>query len=328
MAVPTNTHLTFAAIGNREDLTDKIALVAPTATPFWSNIRRDRPATATTHEWQTQALAAAANNAVLEGDDATTDAAAVTVRVNNRTQISDKVARVSGTQETVNSAGRASEMAFQMATKTMELKRDIEFAMLSNAPSVAGAAGTARKSGGIQTWIASNVVIGTGSAAVGGFVTTTNLTSARTAASTNTHTFAEADVKSVMEQAFSEGGLGITQAYMAGAIKQTFSGFAGVAAQRKMQTGTGMAKIIGAADVYVSDFGELSLIPNALMQTGNTADKICLFIDPTMVGWAPLRDFKVNNLAKTGDSERKQLITEWTLIVDNEKAHGAVYDIT
>ena len=126
MALPTNTFATYAAIGNREDLSDMIYRIDPTDTPFMTACEREK-ATAVNHEWQTQALAAVDTaNALLEGDDATTDAATPTVRLGNICQISNKVARVSGTQQAVEHAGRDDEMDYQEMLKGLELKRDLE----------------------------------------------------------------------------------------------------------------------------------------------------------------------------------------------------------
>jgi hypothetical protein len=123
MALPTSTFSTYAALGNREDLSDQIYRIDPTDTPFMSGLEREK-ATAVTHEWQTQALASVDTaNAVLEGDDATTDAVTATVRLANTCQISDKVARVTGTQQAVEHAGRDDEMAYQEMLKGLELKR-------------------------------------------------------------------------------------------------------------------------------------------------------------------------------------------------------------
>jgi hypothetical protein len=131
MAAPGNTFLTTAAIGNREDLTDVISRIDPTETPVYSMCAKAK-ATATLHEWQTQALASAASNAQAEGDDFSAPAVTPTVRLTNRTQISTKMVVISGSQEAVNSAGRKSEMAYQMALKSAELKRDIEFGLTQN----------------------------------------------------------------------------------------------------------------------------------------------------------------------------------------------------
>ena len=106
MATPTGTFQTYAAIGNREDLANMIYDISPTTTPFMSNVKRGK-ATNTLHEWQTDVLATAVStNAVIEGDDATTNSAVPTVRLANICQISDKVPRVSGTQDAMDSAGR------------------------------------------------------------------------------------------------------------------------------------------------------------------------------------------------------------------------------
>jgi hypothetical protein len=142
MSLPNNTHSTYAAVGNREDLSDQIYRIDPTDTPFMSAVERDK-ASAVNHEWQTQALASVdTDNAVLEGDDATTDAATATVRLGNIAQISDKVARVTGTQRVVDSAGRDDEMAYQEMLKGLELKRDMESILCgTNQAKNAGAAG-------------------------------------------------------------------------------------------------------------------------------------------------------------------------------------------
>ena len=155
MALPADTFTTYLAIGNREDLIDKIYRIDPTDTPFTSGIETGT-ATAINHEWQVQALAPAAANAVLEGDDATTDAATPTVRLGNICQISDKVARVTGSQQAVEHAGRENELEYQELLKGLELKRDIEFILLSNTAKNTGAAATARLTASVLTWIATN----------------------------------------------------------------------------------------------------------------------------------------------------------------------------
>ena len=138
MAQPADTFSSYDAVGNREDLSDTIWMISPTETPFMSGIDKV-PADATFHEWQTDALAAAdTSNAVIEGDDATTDAATATTRFGNYTQISDKVPRVTGTQRTVDSAGLGDEFAYQIFKKGQELKRDVESILLDNNARVAG----------------------------------------------------------------------------------------------------------------------------------------------------------------------------------------------
>ena len=157
MGLPSNTLTTFTAIGNREDLSDIVYDVSPAETPFLSALPKTK-ATGTKHEWQTHALTApSGSNAVLEGDDATTDAATVNARVYNYRQISDKVARVTGTQEAVDNAGKKAKMAAQMEARMKELKTDVETTLLANVASVAGNATLAPRSAGLQAWVKTNI---------------------------------------------------------------------------------------------------------------------------------------------------------------------------
>src|SRR5215468_12147562 len=157
MTLPTNTFATYQAVGNREDLSDTIYRIDPTETPFLSGVDREK-ATAVNHEWQTQGLAPVdTSNAVLEGDDATTDAVTPTVRLGNICQISDKVARVTGTQQVVDHAGRDDELEYQEMLKGLELKRDMESILIgTNQAKVTGNDATARKTASVLSWIKSN----------------------------------------------------------------------------------------------------------------------------------------------------------------------------
>jgi hypothetical protein len=318
MALPTNTATTYANVGIREDLSDTIYRVAPEETPFTNNIGTGK-ATATFHEWQTEDLASASDsNAVLEGDDATLDAANVPTRVGNRTQIADKTAVVSGTNDTVNKAGRATEMARQIMLKGMELARDIEKQMLSNKASNAGAAGTARVSAGMESWIVTNASRGSGGSG-GGFSSGT--VSAPTDGTARA--FTETLLKAGQLAAFNAGGKP-TQLYMSGTQKQVFSGFSGVATKYIDASQQGQATIIGGSDVYVGDFGRLTAIAHPYGVRSATV----LGIDPRRVRKALLRPMRNWELSKTGDTEKRQLLEEYCLQVDNEKAHFVVADLS
>lgn len=322
MSLPAASHQTYDAKGLREDLSDMIYRIDPTEVPFTSNIGRAK-ATATAHEWQTQALASAvATNAVIEGDDATTDAATATVRIKNYTQISDKVARTTGTVDAVDKAGRDSEMAYQVLLKGLELRRDVEAQMTQNKASAVGSSGTARVSASFESWLTSNTAIGGTTAANGGYSATTGLVSAPTDEGSGVQAFTEAMLKTVMKSAYTNGGR--PKILMVGPFnKQAFSAFSGIAESRIAVKGETMTAIIGAADVYVSDFGPLSVIPNTFQR-----DRTALLIDPKYVKMAILRPMKNWPLAKTGDTERRQLLIEYCLQVDNEAAHGKVADLT
>ena len=156
MAIVTNTFQTFTAIGNREDLSDIIYNISPTDTPFMSSIGKEK-AEGTLHEWQTDALAAAATNAQVEGDEIAFTAVTPTSRINNRTQISRKSVIVSGTQDTVNTAGRNQELAYQISKNAKELKRDMELVLCNNQSAAVGSASAARTSSGLASWIQTNI---------------------------------------------------------------------------------------------------------------------------------------------------------------------------
>ena len=310
---------TYAAVGIREDLSDVIYNISPTDTPFMSSIGKTK-ATAVYHEWQTDSLAAAATNAAVEGADASEATLSATVRVGNRTQISQKTVGITGTLEAVDKAGRKSEKAYQLAKASSEIKRDMEFTLLNNTVQSNGTAGsTARVLGGLQTWLATNGDFGTGgSAGATGTTARTNGTN---------RTFEESLLKTVVKEVFESGGspkiLMVTPAH-----KQTVSAFAGIAAQRYMAPSDAPTTIIGAADVYLSDFGSMSVVPNRFMLSGNSANEVAFVLDPEYAAVAYLRPFFTNDLANTGDSTKTQLLVEYTLEVKNEAAHGIIADLS
>jgi hypothetical protein len=308
------TFTAHTAIGQREDLTDIIYDISPTETPFMSSIGKTK-ATAVYHEWQTDSLAAATTaNAAIEGADATSATLAPTVRLGNYTQIIQKTVQVSGTLDTVNKAGRKSEKAYQLAKASAELKRDLETILMANQGRSAGSSTIARKLGSILSWIKTNSSVGTDGAdpATIGVSTRTDGT---------VRTFTEALLKTVVSEVYVSGGS--PKILMVGAAgKQKVSSFAGIAAQRYMAPGNTPTTIIGAADVYMSDFGTMSVVPNRFMRTRDA-----LILDPEYAALAYLRPFQTNDLAKTGDSENTQLLAEVTLEVKNEAAHGIVADL-
>lgn len=313
------TFTAHSAIGNREDLTDVIYNISPTDTPFMSSVGKTK-ATAVYHEWQTDSLAAAAQNAVVEGAVASSLTVSPTVRVGNRTQISQKTVKIAGTQEAIDKAGRKSEKAYQLAKASAELKRDMEKILLDNTAAVTGDASTARKLGSLQAWINTNASVGATAGAAGSGGTT-----ART--SGDDRTFTEALLKANVKSVYSAGG-NPTVLMVTPTQKQVVSGFAGIAAQRYMAESAKPTTIIGAADVYLSDFGTLSVVPNRFM-TADSGDggEQAFVLDPEYAAIAYLRPFQTNELARTGDAEETQLLVEYTLEVKNEAAHGLIADL-
>jgi hypothetical protein len=305
----------YDAVGQREDLTDVIYNISPTETPFMSSIGKTK-ATAVYHEWQTDSLAAATTaNAAVEGADASDATLSPTTRLGNYTQILQKTIKVSGTLDAVNKAGRKSEKAYQLAKASQELKRDLETILLSNQGRDAGSSNSgARKMGSLLSWIKTN-----SSAQTNGGDPTTIGVSARTDG--NTRTFTEALLKEVVAEVFVSGGS--PSVLMVGAAgKQKVSSFAGIGETRFNVTGAKPSTIIGAADVYVSDFGNMAVVPNRFMRTRDA-----LILDPEYAAIAYLRPFMTNELAKAGDSDKTQVLVECTLEVKNEAAHGGVFDL-
>ena len=317
MAIVTNTFTTFDAKGIREDLSNIITNIAPEETPYMSNIGRESISNSL-FEWQTDTLASAAANKQLEGDDVTSfDSVTATVRLQNYAQISRKTIVLSATEETVNKAGRRSELAYQIAKRSAELKRDQEFSMLNGAVAAAGNTTTARGTASLQAFIKTNYDMQTNGANPS---YTTVPTSARTDG--NVRTFTETILKNVIQQVWTAGGT--PKILMTGPVnKQRVSGFSGIASSRfNIDGGARPATIIGAADIYVSDFGNVQVVPNRFQR-----ERDAFVIDPDYAKVTMLRPYQQVELAKTGDAEKRMLIVEWGHKVLAENAHGIAADL-
>jgi len=319
MALPTSTFATYQAVGNREDLSDMIYRIDPTDTPFMSGAEKEK-ASAVNHEWQTQALAAASSaNAQLEGDDPNTTVTTPTVRLGNLCQISYKVARVSGTQQAVDHAGRDNELAYQEMLKGLELKRDIETILVgTNQAKVTGDTATPRKTASILSWIKSNTSKGTAGSpadpvAADGTGTRTDASSAIA--------FTEARLKTVLSSIWINGGK--PGNIFTGAFnKQVFSTFTGRSTAMEEAKSK---KIVASVDAYESDFGKLKVIANRFQRP---ADVLVLEMDKWAVAYLNGRNMISIPLAKTGDSDRSQILAEYSLVARNEKASGGIFDNT
>jgi hypothetical protein len=316
MTLPTGTFTTFSAVGNREDLSDIIYRIAPTETPFMSMCETVK-ATNKTHEWQTQALETAGQNAQLEGDDADASAVVATARLTNICQISAKIPRVSRTQEAIDHAGRDSELSYQTMLKGLELRRDMESILtggggVSGQVKATGDATTAPKLANMLTWIATNDVFDSG-----GSSPTTVSTDARNDGTQRA--FTEAQLRAALALTYESGGK--PNVIMVGSFnKQVFSTFTGRATPTE---DTAAKKIVAAVDTYISDFGTLKVLPN-VFQRGRD----CWILQDDMWAIAYLRKFIAYDLAITGDSVRRAVYSEYTLEARNEKSSGGVFDLT
>jgi hypothetical protein len=318
MAIVTNTFTTFDAKGIREDLSNIITNISPEEVPYQSNIGRESISNSL-FEWQTDELAAAAANKQIEGDDVSSfDAVVATVRLQNYAQISRKTMVLSATEEVVNKAGRASEMAYQTAKKSMELKRDIEFTLLNGAVAAAGSTSVARGTASLGAFIKTNVDMQTNGVNPS-YTTLPN--SSRTDG--NVRTFTETILKNVIQKVWSSGGT--PKILMCGPVnKQRVSGFSGIASSRfNINGGEKPATLIGAVDIYVSDFGNVSVIANRFQR-----ERDAWVLDPEYAKTAVLRPYQKINLAKSGDADKAMVLQEWGHKVLTETAHGLAADLT
>ena len=323
MPQPTNTLDSYTARGNREDLQDKIYMVSPEKTPVSSSIKR-RKVTNRTHEWQRDTLATPnKDNAVIEGDDRTGTALTATQRVANTTQLFDKTVIVSEAQRKHDSAGRSDEMKYQLAQKAFpELKRDVEAMILSNNIAVLGSSSVARASGGVGRMIYTNASYGgAGATAAHTSGIPTNVITAGT-----NRTMTEAMLKTVMQSIFTNSGEMATMLSLTPAHKAIFSAFTGIAQQRKDVKGKEQATIVGGADVYVSDFGNLTVVPNYVQATANS--DTALILNPEYLALGVFKPMGSVPLAKTGHSDKELASIECTLIVESETAQGKISNLT
>lgn len=332
MAQFTGTYDAYDARGLREDLTDDIFRVTPSDTPFVSAIGRTT-AKAVFHEWQTHSLAAVDTaNAQIEGDEFTYADPASTVRVGNRLQILRKTYLISGTLEAVDKAGRDSEIAFNRVVKGLELRRDIEAACIGkNAASVTGNSTTARVMGSLSSWLSTNdngtpgaspSNRGTGGAA-GGF------SGSNTVAATDgtTRAVTQAMLDGVIGKMYDNSGMVDDVMLMAGKSQKTaITGFDGIAGtvfhEAKDRT------IVSTADVYASQFGDIKITPNRYIRQTSNVDRETYLVRPSYARLGVLRGIQELRPAVTGDAEKRVILCEMTLQVDNEAAHGVLADLS
>jgi hypothetical protein len=333
MAVVANTFTTYSAIGIREDLSDLISDISPTTTPFQSNIG-SRDADNTYFEWQTDSLATASGTPVVEGQDLSAFTAITpTVRLGNYCQINMADFIISGTEQKVNKAGRASEVGYQAAKAAKELKRNVEVAALLNGVgAVVGATATARVTAGFPCWLKTNVVENAATKPSYSGAVPTGASEVWKSFDIPV-AFTETMLKSTMQSCYENGGE--PSMLMVGPFNKTVvSGFSGIASSRYNVDGAEPSVIIGAADIYVSDFGNLSVVPNRFFTSvidegaGSLMNNWAFLIDPDEVKIASLRPYTIESLARTGDADKRMALTEWGLQVNNEAAHGVVAGIT
>jgi hypothetical protein len=318
MAVNANTNETYDVSTIREDLQDALISISPTDTPVMSAIGR-KNVDNTYFEWGVVDLAAAADNRVAEGESAPgNDAPTNAVRQGNYTQISDKVVEVSDTNQAVNGAGDAQTLAKQVAYKLKELKRDMEKMLTDNVAASAGSSGSARTTAGLAAHLRTNASRGTG----GANGTTSGSGSAgyvNAAATDGTkRNITETLLKSVIADCW-DAGAEPSVVICGSSQKQTISAFTGNATRYKEAEDS---KLNAAIDVYISDFGELQIVPSRFHRARDV-----FVLDPNYARVAYLAPTSQKELARTGHAERRLISVEYGLQVDNEAAHGIIADV-
>lgn len=322
MPVNANTNETYSVSTIKDDIQDALISISPTETPVMSAIGR-RNVENTYFEWAEVNLAAPSNsNRVIEGESAPgNDAPTNAVRLGQYTQISDKVVEVSDTANAVNGVGDAQTTAKQIAYKLKELKRDMERMLLDNVAASAGASGTARASAGLPAFLRTNVnrssgatpgANGTLSGGTSGFV--------NAAATDGTlRALTEDMLKGVIASCW-DNGAEPSIVVCGSAVKQKISStFTGSATKFREISDK---KIVAAVDLYVSDFGDLQIVPARHVRSRDV-----LVLDPSYARVGYLQTATQKPLARTGHAERRLISVEYGLQVDSEKAHGIIADI-
>lgn len=313
MAQPANTFDTYDAKGIREDLSDIIYNITPDDTPFYSACKKVK-ATNTLHEWQTDTLRSSAANAHIEGDDTSADAAVATVRLGNYTQIFKNAVTIADTEESVDKAGRKNEIAYQTLKIAREQKLDIEKALFENNAREAGNSTTARELAGAGAWVKSNQSIGSGGAAPTGDGTDARTDGTQAA-------FTQAKFDTVMESIWTNGGTP-DKVYLSPFQMNIALGFTGGGNSRR-NIDAASETVYNSVDVYVTPWGSVEFTPS---RENRSRDVYIMQSDMWCVG--VLRPTKNVGLAKTGDSTKRQVLTELTLVAKNEAANGIVADLT
>lgn len=319
MATVANTVLTTQAVGNREELDNFVSMITPSDTPIYTMAGKEK-ASSKHPEWEYEELDATADNAQPEGNEYSFDAVDAPTRVGNYTQIFTKTFRFSGTQQAVDNAGNAEKRAHELMKKGKALRKDMEYSIILNTASTNT---DPRRSGGLPTWLTSNVSRNSGTS--GGF--SSGVTTVETTGTLRAWTKALTDT--VLQSIYDNGGdvtTVVCSAYNKG-VFATFMSDSNVAPFR-YAAGRGTNTIIGTADIYESPWGAVKVMADRVMAAGGAATARRVFaLDPGMVKWMTLRPIHEDKVAKTGDAENGVLLAEGCLKVVNEAGIGVVADV-
>lgn len=322
MAQPANTYSSYDMVGIREDLRDAIYTVDPEETPWLSSIKKSK-AKQRYHEWQTDTLRASADNANLEGDDIVPNAINPTTRLGNYVQIMTESATVTDTDQSLDKAGRAKEMAYQIRKKVKEMKLDAERALFLNQAKVAGSNTTVPRFAGAQSWFKASASGGNVSFGVGGSAATGDGTDIRTDGTDRPLTQPIFDT--VMQSCWDNSGGQPRDVYLSSGQMNVCLGFTGMNNQRATITTNKSTNnaVVKAFDVYVTQWGTVTF-----KMSRECPSTELFIIDPKMWEVAELRGMRNFPLAKTGMSEKRAMDWEWTLVAKNQGSSGMIADLS
>jgi len=313
MAQPANTFDTYDSVGIREDLSNVIHNISPEETPFYSKAAK-KAAKNTLVEWQTDSLRASAANAHIEGDTTTAEARSATTRLGNYTQIFKNAVVVSDSDDNVDNAGRAKEIAYQTLKIAKEQKLDIEKALFANNARAAGNSTTARELAGAPAWLTTNTVAGSGGADPTGDGTDARTDGTQAA-------FSQDNFDTVMQSIWVAGGKPDT-VYLSAFQMNVALGFTGNNNQRSAVQ-AGDERVVKSLAVYVTPWGSVEFMPSR-----ENRSRDVFIMQDNMWEVASLRGTKNVALAKTGDNTTRQVVTELTLCAKNEASCGIIADCT
>jgi hypothetical protein len=314
----------------RENLLDKIWEIDNIPLPFSDRCRK----TSTDNEmpeWTTEELAAVdPNNAVVDGADASGNNTQVGSRLANHCQTSVKVVRVSDRAQASDGVGGINTLPRQVAQRQKELRRDVETISLSMQASVADDGATiAGKTAGVFSWIKTNISAGaTGTHT--GYNAATKLVAAGTAGTKRAIT--ETLIRNIAMGCYKNTGdddqyvLMMSPEVRMLIDSYLFTSTARIATFTK-QAGDGNTVAIGAVDAFKVDFGYLQMVNNILMPKTAANTSTVGFFNFDLIEQCFLRNYYIEDLARTGLADNRQIAVDWCCRVMNEKGLGAIYDV-
>jgi len=317
-SAPTGTTSTGSAVGNREDLSDVLTILAPEESPITSLCGKGT-ATSTFHEWTVDELASPNADGIPEGSDVTsfTDKFAGRARLGNYIQKFRRDYLVSDLQNAVSSVGPAN--VAQAKSKAMrELKRDIEFAICSNNDRQAEDGVNPYKLRGLGDWIDA-----AGPSDVPAAYRTPS-------ASIESSSLGESDLNDILGSIFTETGeMGSLTAVCNVALRKVIANFTRsegttTATPYQINEEAGSKKITLSVSLFDSDFGVVKIVnANPVCMPGASTNEGYI-LDPKYIGIGTLIPMGSTDLENQGGGERGYVDCALTLACKSPLAHGKV----